>query len=77
MRIDLKSRTGRALVAGGAVLMSSCSFTTRPQPMKQFFLPPSRAISEPAAEQRIYFGLRLLDGICKTNMKGVVACLAS
>jgi membrane-bound lytic murein transglycosylase D len=28
--------------------MSSCSFTTRPQPMKQFFLPPSRAISEPA-----------------------------
>src|SRR5580693_5832521 len=48
MRIDLKSRTGRALVAGGAVLMSSCSFTTRPQPMKQFFLPPSRAISEPA-----------------------------
>jgi membrane-bound lytic murein transglycosylase D len=48
MRIDLKSRTGRALVAGGAVLLSSCALTTRPQPMKQFFLPPSRAMAAPA-----------------------------
>lgn len=47
MRIDLKSRTGRALVAGGAVFLSSCAFTPRPQPMKQFFLPPSRAMAEP------------------------------
>ena len=48
MRIDLKSRTGRALVAGGAVFLSSCALTTRPQPMKQFFLPPSRAMAAPA-----------------------------
>src|SRR5271166_1077148 len=48
MRIDLKSRTGRALVAGGTVFLSSCAFTTPPQPMKQFFLPPSRAMAPPA-----------------------------
>ena len=48
MRIDLKSRAGRALFAGGAVLMSSCALTTRPQPIKQFFLPPSRAMAAPS-----------------------------
>jgi membrane-bound lytic murein transglycosylase D len=48
MRIDLKSRTGRALVAGGAIFLSSCALTTRPQPMKQFFLPPSRTLTAPA-----------------------------
>src|SRR5271156_5485904 len=48
MRIDLKSRAGRALLAGGTVLMSSCALTNRPQPVKQFFLPPTRAIAEPA-----------------------------
>jgi membrane-bound lytic murein transglycosylase D len=48
MRIVLKSRTGRALVAGGTVLLSSCALTTPPQPAKQFFLPPSRAIAAPA-----------------------------
>ena len=48
MRIDLKSRTGRALVAGGAIFLSSCALTTRPQPMKQFFLPPSRTLAAPA-----------------------------
>jgi membrane-bound lytic murein transglycosylase D len=47
MRIDFKSRTGRALVAGGAVFLSSCALTTRPQPMKQFFLPPSRTLAAP------------------------------
>lgn len=48
MRIDLKSRTGLALVAGGAVILSSCALATRPEPMKQFFLPPSRAMAAPA-----------------------------
>src|ERR1700722_18786674 len=48
MRIDIKSRACRALFAGGAVLMSSCALTNRPQPMKQFFLPPSRAMAAPA-----------------------------
>src|SRR5580704_6598111 len=48
MRIDLKSRTGRALLAGGSVLLSSCALTTRPQPLKQFFLPPTRAMAAPA-----------------------------
>src|SRR5580700_3360364 len=48
MRIDFKSRAGRALFAGGAVLLSSCSLTNRPQPMRQFFLPPSRAMAAPA-----------------------------
>jgi membrane-bound lytic murein transglycosylase D len=48
MRIDLKSRTGRALLAGGTVFLSSCAFTTPPQPMKQFFLPPSRPMAAPA-----------------------------
>src|ERR1700678_392717 len=48
MWIDLKSRAGRALLAGGAVLMSSCALTNRPQPLKQFFLPPTRAMAEPS-----------------------------
>ncbi len=48
MRIVLKSRTGRALLAGGTILMSSCALTNRPQPVKQFFLPPSRAMAAPA-----------------------------
>jgi membrane-bound lytic murein transglycosylase D len=48
MRIDFKSRAGKALFAGGAVLMSSCALTNRPQPMKQFFLPPSRAMAAPS-----------------------------
>jgi membrane-bound lytic murein transglycosylase D len=48
MRIDIKSRAVRALFTGGAVLMSSCALTNRPQPMKQFFLPPSRAMAAPA-----------------------------
>ncbi|HTB10464.1 MAG TPA: transglycosylase SLT domain-containing protein [Bryobacteraceae bacterium] len=48
MRIDFKSRAGMALFAGGAVLMSSCALTTRPQPVKQFFLPPSRAMEAPS-----------------------------
>src|SRR5258708_6090499 len=48
MRIALKSRTGRALLAGGTVLIAgcsitSCALTSRPQPLKQFFLPPTRA----------------------------------
>jgi len=47
MWIDLKSRTGRALLAGGTVFLSSCAFTTPPQPMKQFFLPPSRPMAAP------------------------------
>jgi membrane-bound lytic murein transglycosylase D len=47
MRIVFKSRTGRALVAGGAVLLSSCALTNRPQPLKQFFLPPTRAMAAP------------------------------
>ncbi len=54
MRIDLKSRTGRALLAGGTVLIaSSCALTNRPQPLKQFFLPPTRAaesLTEPMLE---------------------------
>jgi len=48
MRIDFKSRAGRALFAGGAVLLSSCALTTRPQPVKQFFLPPTRAMAAPS-----------------------------
>ncbi len=48
MRIDFKSRAGIALFAGGAVLMSSCALTTRSQPVKQFFLPPSRELAAPA-----------------------------
>ncbi len=48
MRIDIKSRAGRALFAGGAVLMSSCALTSRPQPARQFFLPPTRAMAPPA-----------------------------
>jgi membrane-bound lytic murein transglycosylase D len=63
MRIDLKSRAGRALFAGGAVLMSSCAFTNRPQPVKQFFLPPSRAMAapsepvlEPPASPSVFYG---------------------
>src|ERR1700733_5506950 len=48
MRIDLKSRTGRALLAGGAVLMSSCALTNRPQPLKCFFLPPPGAMAAPS-----------------------------
>jgi len=48
MRIVFKSRTGRALVAGGAMLMSGCALTSRPQPLKQFFLPPSREMAAPA-----------------------------
>lgn len=49
MRIDLKSRTGRALLAGGTILIAgcsetSCALTNRPQPMRQFFLPPSRPV---------------------------------
>src|SRR5271170_4145533 len=48
MRIDLKSRAGRALLTGGTVLMSSCALTSRPQPLKQFFLPPSRAMEAPS-----------------------------
>jgi len=48
MRIDFKSRAGRALFAGGTVLMSSCALTNRPQPLKQFFLPPTRAMAAPS-----------------------------
>jgi len=43
----LKSRTGGALVAAGAVLVSSCALTSRP-PVKQFFLPLTRAMEAPA-----------------------------
>lgn len=58
MRIDLKSRTGRALLAGGTILIAGCSetncaLTNRPQPMKQFFLPPSRpaeSLAEPVLD---------------------------
>src|SRR5579863_1122827 len=48
MRIDFKSRAGIALFAGGAVLMSSCALTNRPQPLKQFFLPPTREMAAPS-----------------------------
>lgn len=53
MRIDFKSRTGRALFAGGTVLiagctLTSCALTNRPQAVRQFFLPPTRAMAAPA-----------------------------
>ncbi|MGA3189115.1 MAG: lytic transglycosylase domain-containing protein [Bryobacteraceae bacterium] len=48
MRIDYKSRAGRALFAGGTVLLSGCALTNHPQPVKQFFLPPARAMAAPA-----------------------------
>ena len=48
MRIDFKSRASMALFAGGAVLMSSCALTNRPQPLKQFFLPPTREMAAPS-----------------------------
>jgi membrane-bound lytic murein transglycosylase D len=53
MRLTFKSRTGRALFAGGTVLitgcaLSSCALMNPPQAQKQFFLPPSRALAAPA-----------------------------
>lgn len=66
MRIDFKSRAGIALFAGGAVLMSSCALTNRPQPLKQFFLPPSREMAapsepllEPPAPPSVFYGNEL------------------
>ncbi len=58
MRIDLKSRTGRALFAGGTILiagctLAGCALTNRPQPVRQFFLPPARSsgpLSEPVLD---------------------------
>ena len=43
-----KSRAGKTLAVGGVFLagsLASCSFATRPQPMRQFFLPPARAMA--------------------------------